>query len=281
MVAKQLVSQPPLVHTRRLVGSGRCKEALAAISREIDAFPDWAEPWVVMAQAFSQMSHFGEALNAVEEALLRDPWNIHAQEMKAALLLQLDHKERALEAAQRLVALERNRPESHMFLSFAYSFMGMEIQALEEARECKLTAPRRGLGHQALCVVHLAGKRWERAEYHALEALLLEGPIASIYHDLGVALEQQHKIDAARQAFTMASQLDPRFTDSLRSFNRRRLIPARGIPGLVLIAVVLLLLPMNLVSVVLASIAAIASVGLLIKTMRGHEMSLRDLVRAH
>jgi tetratricopeptide (TPR) repeat protein len=281
VVAEDLVRQQPLIHTRRLVNDGRCPEALAVISREIDAFPDWAEPWAVMAQAFSHMSRFSEALNAVDEALLRDPWHIQAQQLKAALLLQLGFKEQALEAAQRLVGLERSRPESHLFLSFAYAFMGMEIQAVEEARECRLAAPRRGLSNQALCVVHIAAKRWAQAEHHALQALQMEGPIASIYHDLGVALEQQGKSDAARNAFTIAAGLDPRFSVSLRSFNRRRLIPTRGIPALVVVAAVMLLLPMNLVSVVLASIAAIGSVVLLIRTMRGHEVSFRDLIRAH
>jgi tetratricopeptide (TPR) repeat protein len=258
----------PLRLVHQLLETGRLDDALVVLQREIEASPEWAEPWALLARIFSRQARFDQALSACDQTLVRDPWHLHTQELKTALLLQLGYKDSALEAAERLVGLEHSRPESHLFLSFAYSFMGMEVEAVEEAQVCKNIAPWRGFHHQALCVVHLSAKRWELAERHAVAAIKAEGASASLYHDLALALDHQGRHDEARSAYTTAARIDPRFRHSLRSFERRRLLPSRCIPVGIVVAVAALLIPSSVASVTLASTAAIAVVAMVALVVR-------------
>src|SRR5438309_182052 len=94
------------------------------------------------------------------------------------------------------------------------------------------TGPSPGLSWAKSCRLSLvSAKRWDLAERQALAALKMEGPSASLFHDLGLALDNQGRFDSARAAYSMAAQLDPRFVPALRTFNRRRLIPTAGIPA--------------------------------------------------
>ena len=217
----QYIEQPVLLRARQYIATRHYPEALAELSATAQQYPKWADPWALAAQAFSLSGRFTDALTATGEALERDPDHVYAHQLRAGLLLQIGDHSEARTSAQRLVDLRPERPESHAFLSFAHAFLGKDDEASVSARRSHRLAPYRGCGHQALCVVHLTFRRWHKAEEHALSALQLDGPVASVYHDLGVALWEQRRLGPSYDAFARAAELDPRFAGALARFEHR------------------------------------------------------------
>ncbi len=210
------VGKDPLFTERVLIAEDRHDEAISSLAGKIRQHPKWPEPWAVLGLAFSLAGRFDEALTAVEQALAMEPGHAFAQELKTGLLLHLGLNDSAVQSAERLAEMLPERAESHAFVAFAHAFAGNEDEAVEAASRSRSLAPNRAIGHQALCVTSLAFNRWSSAEQHALMALALDKPSASVFHDLGVALDAQGKHENAAQAFAAAAQLDARFADVSR-----------------------------------------------------------------
>jgi tetratricopeptide (TPR) repeat protein len=222
MPQAETAQRPPLTNVRAMVARGLCEDAMMQLSTAVQQYPEWAEPWALVAQIMSMKCRYDEALAATEQALALEPDHVWAAELHTAVLMQMGRHEEALIAAERLVDASPDRPESLAFLSFAQAFTGRDMQALGSAHKAQKLAPARGLGHQALCVVHLASRRWERAERHAKLALAFEGPVASVFHDLGMAQFEQGRFGEAKQSMTRAAELDPRFGGALEKLQRRK-----------------------------------------------------------
>lgn len=267
-------SMPSLNHARVMISQGRCEEALFHLSETVRQFPDWAEPWTLVARALLLRRHFEEALVAAQTAVELEPGHVWAHELTTGLLLQLDRRDDALVSARRLVTVSPHRAESHAFLAFAAAFSSLEAEALAAARHCRRLAPQRGFGHQAMCVVHLAFGRWGRAEHHARSALALEGPNASLFHDLAVALFEQGRFDEARIAMAEAVTIDRRYTPAAERLEK---LEPRGMPPL--LAVITLLagiaaIPLGNLPVAYVAVVIIGVLALTMLAARTHRKRL-------
>lgn len=250
------VGKDPLFSERVQIANAEYRSAITALSHQIRKNPKWAEPWAVLALALSLEGRFDESLTAVEQALALQSEHAFAQELKTGLLLQLGYHEAALVAAEKLALLRPERAESHAFVAFAHAFVGNEAESIEAAERSRSISPNRAIGHQAFCVSHLAFNRFFEAEQHARVALALEEPSASLFHDLGVALQAQGKTEDANRAFAAASELDPRFAEMDRQVPKYR----RG-PSITGLLSVTLLAGLGLLTVA-KSVVAFSLVGL-------------------
>lgn len=258
----QDVDDLTVLRARLLINQGKLPDALVALGTVVRAHPVNIEAWVLLAQVLSLQCRFVEALQVADRAVDVDPDHVGAQQVRTGLLLQLGHTEEARDAARRLIEMAPARSESYAFLAFAEAFVGNEASAIGAARTCKRLAPHRGHGHQALCVVHLTFRRWEKAERHAQAALAMEGEVASVLHDLGVAQYELGKFDDAHRAFQRAAELDPRFSGSIARLERASRTTIGTIAIIVVLAAGLALIPLSrvpsaFVGVALAGVAAL------------------------
>lgn len=67
----------------RLVEDGRAEEALFSFKRAADLAPGWAEPLVVMGQAFATLGRRARARSSWERALVLDPQHVAAARLLA------------------------------------------------------------------------------------------------------------------------------------------------------------------------------------------------------
>lgn len=267
--AQLTVEQTRILHEAQLdIGSGRSEAALVALAPMARTNPQLAEPWLMAAQALSRRAHFLEALTAVDEAVRIEPDNVPAHELRTALLLQLGRRIEALAAAERLTAIAPDRAEAHAFLAFGHAFAGSRAQALEAAAKALHLAPARAIGHQAACVVHLTFAHWQKAEYHATKALALEGPNASLYHDLAVAQFEQGMIDESDVSIRRAAALDPRFASAGERLRARHVKGVHPLPTIVTFALGIAIVPFGSVAILFPAVVAIAVASFMVAAMR-------------
>lgn len=262
------VAKPPLSHVRVLISQGKLEEALIELSSAVRRFPEWAEPWALVAQVLSLKCRYPDALTAAEEALQRDSGHLWAQELRTGLLLQLQQPEEARIAATRLVAMSPNRAESHAFLAFAEAFRGNDRQALHAARKARSLAPNEASGHRALCVVHLAFRRWQKAEHHAKASIAIDPNAASVFHDLGVAQFEQGRFEQACRSMERAVELDSRYVSALENLSRRVPHGVAPLPVLIAMAAGIAAIPLGRMPLAFVAVVTIGVTSLLLAARR-------------
>lgn len=172
---------------RALDNPANAERAVEQFRRVLEAAPRHAEAHAELGHAYWHLGVYGDrrlrgefstkAVAALETALALDP-----RSASARLGLALIQKDRwNVPAAERnlreAIALDPNSALAHQHLSRLLAYIGRYQEAVSEIRIAEELDPLDPDVHDAAFYIHLAGRRWERAEM-AVEKLneLAPGP---------------------------------------------------------------------------------------------------------
>jgi tetratricopeptide (TPR) repeat protein len=209
---------------RYLENEGRIDEAIAAHRKAIELAPDAAEPYGELAGLFARQNRAGEALQAAEAALAREPGNREANRIlgtiygalseQGQVLRKGDNPDRYAELAIR--ALEKSRegtgfdPNVELMLGRLYSQQGEAEKAISPLRRVVEEYP--GYPDAALLLAEAYADAGQAAEGAAvLETTLAQNPgffrgrlrLAELY-------EEQQRFKEAAAAYAAARKSNPR-----------------------------------------------------------------------
>ena len=112
----------------------------------------------------------------------------------------------------------RMRLHEHIQEAIRLRARGRIDEAAEQLRGARRLDPENSDLHRELGITFLLGKDWKRARIEMLEAIHSDPADAEAYNGLGYALEKMGMIDAAVEAFHIASRLDPSDTSYRRQY---------------------------------------------------------------
>ncbi|MDO8706688.1 MAG: FecR domain-containing protein [Sulfuricaulis sp.] len=208
------------------------KTAALDIARRANASdPESAPAWIALS--YSQQAAFDleGARASVEQTLSRDPKKVLALARLSELWLSLGDLDRALETANRAVALNPNIARTQTVLGFAYltQIKTLEAkQAFEQAiaLDSADPLPRLGLG---LAVIRTGDLENGRREIEIAASLDPNNALIRSY--LGKAYYDEKRTKLAETQLAMAKQLDPNdptpyFYDAIRKQSENRPVEA-------------------------------------------------------
>ena len=160
-----------------------------------------------------------QALQLLEQALALDPQYAAAYALRSLsyvgdwiLQWSIDPQplEKALEFAERAVALNDTLALPHSILGFCYGLKGNRLQALQEAKQAIALDPNFAYGHAMLANLHVQFE-YPRGALSALEHAMRLNPRPPgwYFFVLGLAHAQMRETDKAITALKRAVALDP------------------------------------------------------------------------
>src|SRR3954464_6393494 len=146
----------------------------------------------------------------LEPVLAADPGSAAGWILLARIRLVLDQVEKALEAANRAIALVPDDPRSLATASRAFTLLGRHDEAVTMAYRAVIVEPKNPLWHDRVAWALLASDRQiADAEQAARTAIGLNPNEAHYYFTHGVALDAMGHSDQARQALLISLRLEP------------------------------------------------------------------------
>lgn len=193
-------------HATLLLHLGRVEEAETTFRQMADDFPEDSKPLRELHLLFKVQRRDEEALEAVEEAVRREPQNIELLLGKASQLSQLHKMEAAETAYRRVVELDPLNGTAHIGLALVYelSNRGDDLAALVSEAES------RGVGESALLFMRAYHYRRTKQFEKGLAELEkvpedLEAPRR--VHLLAQLLEGAGRYDEAFAAFSRMNEI--------------------------------------------------------------------------
>jgi Flp pilus assembly protein TadD len=112
----------------------------------------------------------------------------------------------------------RTKLHEHIQEAIRLRARGRMDEAAEQLRDARRLDPDNSDLHRELGITFLLGKDWKRARIEMLEAIHSDPTDAEAYNGLGYALEKMGMIDAAVEAFHIATRLEPSDTSYRRQY---------------------------------------------------------------
>jgi tetratricopeptide (TPR) repeat protein len=176
---------------------GQYKEAIASLKEALARNPDYITAYLGLASVYRDLGQYQEAIASLKEALARDPDLIGAyyelaMNYRMAWLTTQDQDplmlDRALEMAEKLVAIDESYWGGHFELSAIYLYKKQYEKALAEAEKLITLAPENADSYALLAVVFTSGGRSEEAIEMVEKAMQLNPAIPAWYlNTLGTA----------------------------------------------------------------------------------------------
>lgn len=194
--ARSLYDQANLGH---LAGDAGLEQTMVAVRHAIDADPDLAESWVLLADV---SIHYSRDLQAAREALARarelDPSNVAAIGLAARLAAYVRDFDRAVLLLEQARDLDPLNPSLHYWLGQVHYFQGDLAAAEHELETARAFAPARNALHSALCKIYL--QRGDPARARRLAdreplAVFRNQAIVLAEHALGREAEARQALD--------------------------------------------------------------------------------------
>jgi tetratricopeptide (TPR) repeat protein len=146
----------------------------------------------------------------LEPILAADPGSAAGWILMARIRLVLDEVNKALDAANRAVALVPEDPRPLATASRALTLLGRHEEAVTMAYRAVIVEPKNPLWHDRVAWSLLAADRqYADAEQAARTAVGLEPNEAHYYFTHGVTLDALGHHDQARQAFLISLRMEP------------------------------------------------------------------------
>jgi tetratricopeptide (TPR) repeat protein len=165
---------------------------------------------IARAAALFERVDPAKAAALLETVLAADPQAAEGWVLMSRIRLVLDQVERALDAANRAIALLPEDPRPLAAASRALTLQGRHEEAVTMAYRAVIADPRNALWHDRVAWALLA---WDRmladAEQAARTAIGLDPNEAHYYFTHGVTLDALGHADQARQALLISLRLEP------------------------------------------------------------------------
>ncbi len=165
-----------------------------------------------------QTGAFLEAETLIGRALISIPTVTVAHINRGRALMALQRSEEALQAFDKAVALEANRPEAHFNRANALQLLKRPAEALASYDQALALKPDHGLAlnNRGTVLLILARPAEALASYDA--ALALDPKQAELHYNRGNALHALHRLDDAVASYDQAVALKP---DYAQAYNNR------------------------------------------------------------
>jgi tetratricopeptide (TPR) repeat protein len=224
--------------------TGKGDEAVLILKEIIRQAPDYLPASSLLAEIALSQGKSDEALSAVENVLAREPTDRDAQVLRARAWTAIGETNKATQSLEHLAGIFSDNPSINYYLAEAYGAAGnidAAVTALDRALAAqpgyteaillrgqlelrrgnaalviptmsKLLKAHPGLVSASvlLAEAYRASGRLDDAATTIRQQIRTTGPTADAYLRLGMVLRGQLKMDEARAAFELASELSPR-----------------------------------------------------------------------
>ncbi|WP_067495162.1 tetratricopeptide repeat protein [Actinoplanes sp. TFC3] len=181
-----------------------------SVAQRVGGLTTPTEIGVARAAALFERVDPAAAAQHLEPVLAADPEVAAGWILMARIRLVLDEVDKALDAANRAIALEPADPRSLAIASRALTLLGRHEEAVTMAYRAVIVEPKNALWHDRVAWALLAADRqYADAEQAARTAVGLEPDEAHYYFTHGVTLDALGHADQARQAFMISLRLEP------------------------------------------------------------------------
>lgn len=136
-----------------LVGMHRAVEAEAALRPIVTRAPSYVRAQLALAQALEQQCRMKEAVAIAQDLVGRNADSLQAWRLLARLLMSSRQFDRAIEAHEKAVELDRANPESLLGLAQALRFAGRTSDAIQALRRSIEADPGFGPGWSTLATI--------------------------------------------------------------------------------------------------------------------------------
>ena len=219
-------SLPHLLRGRLLREQNRYQEAEAYFRQAIGADPDRPECYAELALCLYAMDgRRKDALDAIDNAIARDPDNDRNHGLRSRILSQLKRGREAVEAVDRAIAIEPDNSFNYAAKAEAFASQNRWSDAEQAARQALTLDPDNEHASNLLAtLLRLQGKQWESEI--AVEKLLADNPEdAHAHYNAGWAALQARDHKKAEEHFREALRIDADFEAArdglLESFRAR------------------------------------------------------------
>lgn len=196
-----------------LYGSGRIDEAIRLGKEVVQARPDMALGYSLLAQSLLEGDRTQEALTVMRDARAKGS---ASDSLLRQLGLTLAETGKAAEAIEVLRPLtKKGSPEAGNALALALSEGGKQKEAFDTLQQVLKTDPDNPKTFELLALVKLREGDWAQARDYARKALELNPTLPLAWNNLGVALFQLRQPDQALDAWQKAVDFDPKLWDAL------------------------------------------------------------------
>ncbi len=177
LIERALALNPTLAtahaeYGRIWLAQGQPQRALDAARSALAIAPNLGAAALTAALALVRLGHPDAARPLIEQALTLDPSDAEAHAAQRDLLAQANPAE-ALIAAQRVIDLAPNEPQHHLRRGELLLAQGEYASAMQAFEVALTINPRLAAAHAWLSRTHAQTQSWNRARYHAEQALLL------------------------------------------------------------------------------------------------------------
>ncbi|HSN86894.1 MAG TPA: sulfatase-like hydrolase/transferase, partial [Thermoanaerobaculia bacterium] len=196
-----------------LYGLGKIDEAIRLGREVVQARPDMALGYSLLAQSLLEADRTEEALTVMRDARAK---RAASDSLLRQLGLTLAETGKAAEAVELLRPLTRKgSPEAGNALALALSEAGRQKEAFDTLQQVLKTDPDNPKAFEQLGLVKLREGDWEQARVYSRKALEQNPGLPLAWNNLGVALFQLRQPDPALDAWQKAVDLDPKLWDAL------------------------------------------------------------------
>lgn len=190
-----------------LIKQEKSSEAEHTLSRATRIAADFARAHEGLAEALIMQGKLPEALQALERAQKLEPGSASIRMKTAKVLTALGRDDEATEQFEESFKLTPHRED--LVRGLGLQRMGNVQEAEKIYRDVLLKDPANVDALRLLASVAMRAKQWGDAEAMLERALELAPDFYQGWMDLGLARQEQDKMDAALQAFARVAQLEP------------------------------------------------------------------------
>jgi TolB-like protein/Tfp pilus assembly protein PilF len=169
---------------------GQYEEAIASLKEALARNPDWIVAFLQLAQVYQDLGQYKEAIASLKEALARDPdliwayFELAINYLKTWEITQSQDPlilDRALEMAEKTVAIDDSFWGSHFGLSITYLYKKQYEKALAEAEKVIALVPENADSYALLAAIFISIGRSEEAIENIEKAMQLNPAIPAWY----------------------------------------------------------------------------------------------------
>ena len=169
---------------------GQYEEAIASLKEALARNPDWIVAFLQLAQVYQDLGQYKEAIASLKEALARDPdliwayFELAINYLKTWEITQSQDPlilDRALEMAEKTVAIDDSFWGSHFGLSITYLYKKQYEKALAEAEKVIALVPENADSYALLAAIFNSIGRSEEAIENIEKAIQLNPAIPAWY----------------------------------------------------------------------------------------------------
>jgi predicted O-linked N-acetylglucosamine transferase (SPINDLY family) len=197
---------------------GDAESAIAALTREIEAFPDQIDAHNLLGVALAQAGRHPEAIAVLERAIERWPGVAGTHSNLGSVLSQLGRHEEAIAQFAKAAGLDPGFRQAHDNLASAHANLGNALadagryqEAAASYRAAIAAAPGQAPLYNSLGTALGELGRYPEA-VDAFHAALARDPASADAHsNLGFVYDKQGRLDEAIASYGRALSVDPKF----------------------------------------------------------------------